>query len=174
VSGRGEAGGSRRALGALARGRSFLVVALATGVIAAALAAGCGGASSSADIGIYLGVWQRVEGGVANPGFTLTVARQGDRAAVTFADQAEGQSQTVAAVAQAGYLACTLSTGDKRPGQSAASGSPSPVARQTSASHLQLSVDENGQLIVDLTLPDGTLEPIWIYDRAAASPSAEP
>ncbi len=111
---------------------------------------------------------------MANPDFTLTVARQGDGAAVTFANQADGQSRTVAAAAQAGYLACTLPTGDGPPGQSTASGSPSPVAEQPSASDLQLSVDENGQLVVDLVLPDGTLEPIWIYDRAAASPSAEP
>jgi hypothetical protein len=34
---------------------------------------------------------------------------------------------------------------------------------------LRLSVDENGRLVVDLVLGDGTLEPIWIYERAAGA-----
>ncbi len=41
-------------------------------------------------------------------------------------------------------------------------------------SDLQLSVDENGQLVVDLVLADGTTEPVWIYDRAPASATDEP
>ena len=174
MSGRGEAGAWRRALGALARGRSFLAVALFTLIAAAALSAGCGG-SSSADLGIYLGAWERVDGGEPDPAFTLTVAEQGDGAAVTFANLSNGQSRTVAATAEDGYLACTLPTGDGLPTPSTGSGSPAPGAQQVpSASDLQLSVDENGQLVVDLVLADGTLEPIWIYDRATASASAEP
>jgi len=177
VSGRGEAGGWRRALGALSRGRSFLAVALFTLIVAAALAAGCGG-SSSADLGIYLGSWERVDGGEPNPDFTLTVVRQGDGAAVTFGNQTNGQSQTVAATAQDGYLACSLGTGGDPLFQPTGPGSPSPgVASQPPAvSNLQLSVDEDGQLVVDLVLADGTLEPVWIYDRTAVSApaSAEP
>jgi len=174
VSGRGEAGAWRRALSALARGRSFLAVALFTLIAAAALSAGCGG-SSSADLGIYLGAWQRVDGGVPDPDFTLTVAEQGDGASVTFANQTNGQSQTVTVTSQDGYLACTLPTGEGLPTPSTGSGSPAPGAQQIpSASDLQLSVDENGQLVADLVLADGTLEPIWIYDRATASASAEP
>ena len=41
-------------------------------------------------------------------------------------------------------------------------------------SELQLSLDENGQLVVDLVLADGTLEPVWIYERMAAPSPAEP
>jgi len=162
-------------MGALARGRSFLAVALFTLIAAASLAAGCGG-SSSAELGIYLGSWERVDGGVPDPEFTLTVARQGDGATVTLANLTNGQSQTVAATAQDGDLACSLTTRDEPFLQPSGPGSPSPgIASQPPAvSKFLLSVDENGQLIVDLVLADGTTEPVWIYDRASASPSAEP
>ena len=167
MNGRGEAAGFRRA-------GDRLLLALALLVIAAAGAAACGGASSS-DIGPYLGVWQRVEGGTANPAFTLTVAKQGDGGSVTFANLTNGQSRTVAATAEDGYLACTLPTGDDPQAQPSGAGSPAPGAQQApSRSDLQLSVDENGQLVVDLILADGTTEPVWIYDRAPASASAEP
>ncbi len=157
---RGEVAGRRRA-----RGRFVLVLALV--VIAAAAVAACGGSPSS-DIGPYLGLWQRVEGGAPNPDFTLTVVRQGDQGAVTFASLSNGQDQTVVATVEDGYLACSLPTIDDPQVQSGAA-SPPPVE-----SDLQLSVDENGQLVVDLVLADGTLEPIWIYDRAPASAAAEP
>jgi hypothetical protein len=163
VSGRGEGTGTRRASGRL-------VLALALLVIATAGAAACGGSSSS-DLGPYLGVWQRVEAGAPNPDFTLTVAGQGDGASVTFANLANGQSRTVAATAEDGYLACTLPTGDDPQTQPAGS---SPSSAVPSESDLQLSVDENGQLVVDLVLADGTTEPVWIYDRAPASATAEP
>ena len=74
-------------------------------------AAGCGG-SPSADVGPYLGVWQRVEAGAPNPDFTLTIARRDDAVGATFANLTNGQSQTVAATVEDGYLACTLPTGD--------------------------------------------------------------
>ena len=106
-----------------------------------------------------------------NPAFTLTVARQGTGAAVTFTDLTNGQSRTVAATGEDGYLACTLPTGDDPQAQLAGVGSPSPGAQPApSESDLQLSVDENGQLVVDLVLADGTTEPVWIYDRAPAAP----
>ena len=163
MSGRDEGTGTRRANGRL-------VLALALLVIAAAGVAACGGSSSS-DIGPYLGVWQRVEAGAPNPDFTLTVARQGDGAAVTFANLSNRQSRTVAATAEDGYLACTLPNGDDP--QTPAAG-PSPSSGVPSVSDLQLSLDENGQLVVDLVLADGTTEPVWIYDRAPASAMAEP
>jgi hypothetical protein len=34
-------------------------------------------------------------------------------------------------------------------------------------------MDENGQLVVDLVLADGTTEPVWIYEQAPAG-SPEP
>ena len=163
MNGRGRGAQARaRALGAR---RSALLVALALLALVAAAIVACGG-SSSPDIGPYLGVWQRVDGGVPDPDFTLTVARQGDEAAVTFANLANGQDQTVVATVEDGYLACTLPTGDDP--------APSPAPGVPAESDLQLSVDENGQLVVDLVLADGTLEPIWIYDRAPASAPAEP
>ena len=164
MNGRGETVGSRRAAGRL-------LLAAALLVIAAGVAA-CGGSSSS-DIGSYLGLWQRVEGGTPNPDFTLTVARKGDGGAVTFVNRTNGQSETVAATVEDGYLACTLPGGDDPLGQAAGADEPSPGAQQApSESDLQLSVDENGQLVVDLVLADGTTEPVWFYDRApAASPA---
>jgi hypothetical protein len=166
VSGRTEGRGRRRASGRL-------VLALALFVIAAAGVAACGGSSSS-DVGPYLGVWERVEAGAPNPDFTLTVARQGDGAAVTFANLSNGQSRTVAATAEDGYLACSLRNGDD-PQTPPAGSSPSPgvVSSPPALSNFQLGVDENGQLIVDLVLADGTTEPVWIYDRAPSA-TAEP
>ena len=143
---------------------AFVALALLALVAAVTLVA-CGG-SSSPDTGPYLGVWQRVDGGVPDPDFTLTVADQSDGATVTFANLSNGQDQTVDATVEDGYLACTLATGDDP--------APSPAAGVPTESDLQLSVDENGQLVVDLVLADGTLEPIWIYERAPASSPAEP
>jgi hypothetical protein len=138
---------------------------LAFVVLAAATAAGCG-ASPSTDIGPYLGVWQRVEGGAPNPDFTLTITRRDDAADATFANLSNGMSETVAATAGDGFLACTLPTGDGDL-QPAQGGVPA-------ESDLQLSLDDNGQLVADLVLADGTLEPIWLYDRGAAPSPAEP
>jgi hypothetical protein len=144
-----------------------LLLLLAFLLLAAAGAAGCGG-STQADVGPYLGVWQRVEGGAPNPAFTLTIARQDDDASVSFANLTNGESQTVTATVEDGYLACTLPTGD-----TGVQPSPSGVPLE---SGLQLSLEDNGQLIVDLVLADDTLEPIWIYERSSsAAPSpAEP
>ena len=145
--------------------RRRLLALLAFLVLAAAVAAGCGG-SPATDVAPYLGVWQRVEAGAPNPDFTLTIARRDDAAGVTFANVSNGMSETVAATAEDGYLACTLPTGDDP--------APSPVPGVPAESDLQLSLDDNGQLVVDLVLADGTLEPVWIYERAAASSPAEP
>jgi hypothetical protein len=41
-------------------------------------------------------------------------------------------------------------------------------------SDLRLSLEENGQLVVDLVLADDTLEPIWIYERSSPAAPAEP
>jgi hypothetical protein len=149
---------------------------LALVLLAAAGAAGCGG-GSQADLAGYLGTWQRVEGGVPNPGFTLTITRQDASAGATFENHVSGLSETVAAAVEDGYLVCTLPTGAagaQRTDGGAAQGalalaSPeagSPVPDPPGDVDLQLSIDENGQLVVDLVLADGTLEPVWIYDRA--------
>ena len=145
--------------------RRRLLALLAFVVLAVAVTAGCGG-SPSADIAPYLGVWQRVEAGAPNPDFTLTIARRDDAAGVTFVNVSSGMSETVAATAEDGYLACSLPTGDDP--------APSPVAGVPAESDLQLSLDDNGQLVVDVVLADGTLEPVWIYERAAAPSPAEP
>jgi hypothetical protein len=165
VRGRSRSGGARHA--GLAPGVRLLALLALFVITATAVAAtaGCGG-SGSADIAQYLGVWQRVGGGAPDPDFTLTVAAQGDGAAVTFANAANGQSQTVAAAVQDAYLSCTLPNGDDP--------APTPAAGVPAESDLQLSVDVNGQLVVDLVLADGTTEPIWVYERAAPSASVEP
>ena len=144
-----------------------LLLLLALPLLAAAGAAGCGG-SPQADLGPYLGVWQRVEGGAPNPAFTLTIARQDDDASATFANLTNGESQSVTAGIEDGHLACTLPTDDTDV-------QPSPAGVPLE-SDLQLSLEENGQLVVDLVLADDTLEPIWIYERSssAAPAPAEP
>jgi hypothetical protein len=160
VSVRSRPGCPRRA--GLASGARLLALLALFVVIAAA--AGCGGASS--DIGPYLGAWQRVDGGAPSSDFTLTVTTQGDGAALDFANHSNGQSQTVAATVEDGYLACTLPNG--------ADPVPSPAPGVPAESDLQLSLDGNGQLVVDLVLADGTTEPVWIYERATPSASVEP
>jgi hypothetical protein len=134
-------------------------------ILLAAFVAGCGGSSSSG-VALYLGDWQRVDGGEPDPAFTLKVVQQGDGAAVTFANQTNGMSQTVVGKPGDGFLACTLANGD-----AAAAGAASPAGASgvPAESDLQLSVDAGGQLVVDLVLSDGTLEPVWIYDRAPVS-----
>ena len=132
----------------------------------AAAGVGCGG-SPQADLGPYLGVWQRLEGGAPNPAFTLTIARQGDDASATFANLTNGESQTVPASIEDGHLTCTLPTDDT-------DAQPSPTGVPLE-SDLQLSLEVNGQLVVDLVLADDTLEPIWIYERSSSAPApAEP
>jgi hypothetical protein len=158
VNGRAEAAG-------LCRAGRRLLVAIALLVIAAAGAAACGGSSSS-DLGPYLGAWQRVEAGAPNPDVTLTVTRRDAAATVTFANLSSGAGETVAASAEDGYLVCTLLS-------AAAGPQPSP-GQAPPQMDLQLSLDDNGQLVVDLVLADGTLEPVWIYERAAAPSPDEP
>jgi hypothetical protein len=138
---------------------------LASVVLAAALVAGCGG-SSTKDVAPYLGVWQRVEAGAPDPDLTLTIIRRDDAAGVTFANVSNGVSETVAATLGDGFLACTLPTGDDP--------ASSPVPGVSAGSEVQLSLDDNGQLVVDRVLADGTLEPVWIYERSVAPSAAEP
>jgi hypothetical protein len=52
--------------------------------------------------------------------------------------------------------------------------SPAPAAPGVPAeSDLRLSPDESGRLAVDLVLADGTLEPVWVCERAPGA-AAEP
>jgi len=165
---RGEAASVRRAQGCggsvglrhslSSGGRLLGATAVAFLALAAMGAAGCGG-SMPADLGAYVGVWQRVEAGTPDPDFTLTIVARGEEVQLTFANHSAGMSRMVAGTAEDGPLACTLPAGD---GHVAASPGPDVPAE----SDLQLSLDENGQLVVDLVLPDGTLEPIWVYERA--------
>jgi hypothetical protein len=135
-----------------------LLALLAPVLLVAAVVAGCGD-SSQMDIGPYLGTWHRVEAGAPDPDFTLTISRHGDAAVVIFASHTNGMSERVPATGEDGYLACALPTDETGlPAQDGAS----------AASDLQLSLDEDGRLVVDLVLGDGTLEPVWIFDRAAA------
>ena len=165
---RGEGRHTRRVSAGHARRarRGLRVLAVALVALAAAGAASCGGLAS-ADLGACTGTWQRVEAGAPDPDFTLTIVAQGDGASLTFANRSNGTSQTVAGTVEDGYLACTLPNAG---GETAATAAPGVPAE----SKLQLSLDDNGQLVVDLVLADGTLEPIWIYERAAAAGSPSP
>lgn len=53
------------------------------------------------------------------------------------------------------------------------SGGPSAAPGVPAESDLRLSPDESGRLAVDLVLADGTLEPVWICERAPGA-AAEP
>jgi hypothetical protein len=153
---------------------AFGLALLAAVVAVAFAAAGCGGSTRTADLAPFLGSWDRVEAGAPNSDFTLDVERVGTGVRLTFADQTNGVSQTVAGIGEDGYVACTLATTDDSVLLPAGAEAPSPevaTAPPTSVD-LQLSLDEGGQLIVDLVLADGTLQPIWIYQSAdGVSPS---
>lgn len=133
---------------------------------------GCGG-STTGDVAPYLGTWLRVEAGEPNPAFTLVVTGTEDGADVTLSNQSNGMSETVAATLEDGSLACLLPFEDDPLG-AAMSPAPAGAAGAPAGSDLRVSLDENGQLVVDLVLADGTLEPIWIFERASGRVTAEP
>jgi hypothetical protein len=135
-------------------------------LVFAALLTGCGG-SSAADVAAYAGTWQRVDAGEPNPDFTLTIAAAAEGADVTFANLANGMSETVPAAVEDDSLACVLPVADAPAPGATPAGLPS-------RSDLRLGLDDTGQLVVDVVLPDGTLEPIWIYERAPAPDAGEP
>jgi hypothetical protein len=153
VSARPRSGGARARLGRPFAGAlvTLLLLALVVGVTA------CGSSAESNEIAAYLGSWQRVVGGEANAQQTLVVERQGDAVRTTFSDLATGLTVGGVATLGDGYLAQDLP---------AASG-------LLDAPGLQLSLDLNGQLVVDQVLSDGTTEPVWVYGRAP-SPGATP
>jgi hypothetical protein len=98
--------------------------------------------------------------GVSRRLIRLTIAGRDVATDVTFTDHGNGG------------LACALPTGvDPESGPEAMSASsPESVPAE---SDLRLSLDETGQLPVDVVLAGGTLEPIWTYARppgAAAEP----
>jgi hypothetical protein len=143
--------------------------ALLAAVVAAAFTAvGCGSSARTADLAPYLGRWERVEAGAPDSGFTLDVERAGAGVRLTFTDRTNSISQTVAGTGEDDHVACTLATTGDSLLLPAGAEAPSPgMATAPPASvSLQLSIDEGGQLIVDLVLADGTLQPIWIYQSA--------
>lgn len=153
-----------------------LALALLAAGAAAAFAAGCGGSARAADLTPFAGRWERVEAGAPNPDLTLAIELRGNDVRITFADRANGMSQTVAGKAHEGGIACSVpnagaATGAAANSASRESASPSPSG-VPAGSDLLLSLDESGQLVVDSVLTDGTLEPVWIYQRSeSGSPS---
>jgi hypothetical protein len=146
---------------------------LAAVAAAAFAAAACGGSTRTADLAPFVGRWERVEAGAPNPDFTLDIELAGDGVRLIFANQTNGMNQTVAGTSEDGCVACTLATNDDSLLMPAGLGTRSPGAAAPASASLQLSLDEGGQLIVDLVLADDTLQPIWIYERAdGVSPSA--
>jgi hypothetical protein len=155
VSARPRPGGARRAhLGRPLAGAlvTLLLVAL---VPLVAAATGCGSAAESTEVAAYLGSWQRVEGGAADAQRTLLVERQDDVVRAEFSDLTTGFDAGGVATLEDGYLALDLPAGNGL----------------LDAPGLQISLDANGQLIVDRVLDDGTTEPVWVYERAP-SPGA--
>ena len=134
-----------------------LTALLALALLAAAEA--CGG-SSSADLGPYLGEWQRVDGGEPDPSQTLVIQPENDAISAEF----EGPDGSFGAPVDVGpdYLACRLPEDERL------------AALFDGATGLQLSLDQDGQLVVDKVLDDGTTEPVWIYARPASAPVLTP
>lgn len=134
-------------------------------------ATGCGGASG-AGAGLFAGSWQRVKAGAPDPDATLRIAVDGDRVSLAFADLVAGTSQTTAGTVEDGCIICTILTRDTVADVAPGSDAAAQLEGGTDAD-VQLSLDENGRLVVDLVLEDGTLEPIWVYQRAGeASPGS--
>ncbi len=129
---------------------------------------GCGG-SSAAEIAPFTGAWLRVDAGEPNPDLTLTISQVDGEAEVTFANHVNGMSETSAATVEDGVLACLVTTA----GGLSLDVAPTPSAT-AAAADLRLSLDEHGQLVVDVVLSDGTLEPISLYERAPGSDAGEP
>lgn len=164
---RGEARGPRGVSRRVAC-RAFVAAALPLLLLAAAFAAaGCGGSTTADALTSFLGDWERIEGGAPNPDFTLAIVARGDGASVTFANLIDGMRQTVAGTVQDGFIACAVSTADSGAGASPGA-SATPYPEPEAKSVVQLSLDDDGRLVVDLVLADGTLEPIWVYERAGA------
>jgi hypothetical protein len=166
---RGEAAGSRRACG-----RSAAVFPAAAALLAILLlaVAGCGG---SPGLGGLAGTWKLVKAGQPDPYMTLTVAPGRTGAEVTFTSEAAGGVSTAFdGVVQDGAIIIAVPADDvptlASPTTRTGPPSPQPSAPMRS-SRMQLSLGENGQLVVDRVLPDGTLEPMLVYERASASPS---
>ncbi|HTX70444.1 MAG TPA: hypothetical protein VMH50_15055 [Thermoleophilia bacterium] len=131
----------------------LLAPALAAVFVLAAIAlSACGGVTSSNQIAGYLGVWQRVVGGEPDSRLTLVVERQGDAARATFSDLQTGSAAGGVTTPGDDYLSLELPAGNSL----------------LDATGLQLSLDDNGELVVDKVLSDGTTEPVWIYARAAS------
>jgi hypothetical protein len=133
----------------------------------------CGDSTDVAHVAPYRGSWLRIDAGEPNPDFALTVADREGVTGITFVNHADGTTQTVPATVQGGCLACVLPTGaGSTSGSGIASAAPAASGVPTD-SHLELSLDDDGRLVVDLVLSDGTLQPIWIYERVRGA-SADP
>jgi hypothetical protein len=150
------------------------LLALGALVVLAVVAAGCGDSPQALDP--YLGAWQRVEGGEPNPFFTLTVTASGSGAEVTLVNDTNGVSGTSAGVVHDGFISFWIADADVGPLTSPLPrpSAPPTVTATPPPSEYRLSLDEGGQLVIDLVLADGTLEPVWVYDRASASVPTEP
>jgi hypothetical protein len=133
--------------------------------------AGCGD-SFAADVAPYLGTWSRVEGGEPDPVSTLVVTRTDKGAEIVFSGPDGDTSETVAATVVDDSLACVLPSGSDLLGE--ASLAPAGASGATAVSDVRLSLGEDGQLVVDLVLADGTLEPILIYERVSGVATAGP
>lgn len=156
MSARPRSGGARRArLGRPLAGALLTLVLLALVPFVAAGATACGSAADANETAAYLGSWQRVVGGEADSQQMLLVEQQDGAVRTTFSDLTTGFNAGGVATLKDGCLVLDLPAGNgllDTPG-------------------LQLSLDANGQLVVDQVLSDGTTEPVWAYARTP-SPGA--
>jgi len=139
--------------------------AAAAFLLALALAAALGLAGCGADEGTdpFTGSWQRLAGGAPDEDFTLDVVAKGDACALTFANNANGQSLTVDGQVEGDELLCTLSTAD---GESAVAPKWAPALPQEV--EVALAADEAGErLTVSMVSRDGGRLPLWEYERLA-------
>jgi hypothetical protein len=151
VSARGEVAAPRRARPDRPSAAVVAALVLLTLVLLAGAAAACGDSAASG-VALYLGDWQRVEGGEPNPAVTLHVEADGDDAALTFEDSTRSFRAQAPATPQDDVLVMEM---------------PAENGIVDGATSLQLSLDAGGQLVVDQVLADGTSEPVWVYERVA-------
>jgi len=137
-------------------GALLTLVLLALVPFVAAGATACGSAADANETAAYLGSWQRVVGGEADSQRVLLVEQRDGGVRTTFSDLTTGFNAGGVATLKDGCLVLDLPA---RTGLLDAPG-------------VQLSLDANGQLVVDQVLSDGTTEPVWIYERAQSTGAA--
>jgi hypothetical protein len=142
----------------------MLLVVAATSL----LTAGCG---TDTPMERFVGDWQRLRSGAADPGHTLTIEGEGTAAVLTFADAA-GTSSTADAVLAGDVLSCGLPAAEgEGPDRASPATSPGdPLEAVPAVVPVELSLDEAGEVLsVQMVAPGDQLVPLWRYARTPGS-----